>query len=74
MADQDRSKWDRAAIAEGTQLLDGALRRGDPGPYQIQAAIAALHDEAPSEADTDWARYSPSTTSCSTSARARSLR
>jgi predicted RNA polymerase sigma factor len=51
---QDRSKWDRAAITEGTALLERALARGAKGPYQIQAAIAALHDEAPSTEETDW--------------------
>jgi RNA polymerase sigma-70 factor (ECF subfamily) len=52
--DQDRSRWDPARIAEGHQLLDRALRMGRPGPYQLQAAIAALHDEAPSAELTDW--------------------
>ncbi|MDQ2844830.1 MAG: RNA polymerase sigma factor [Actinomycetota bacterium] len=51
---QDRSRWDRAAIAEGTQLLDGALRRGRAGPYQVQAAIAACHAAAGDPTDTDW--------------------
>ena len=51
---QDRSKWDRARIAEGEGILQRALARGAPGPYQIQAAIAALHDEAPSLDATDW--------------------
>lgn len=51
---QDRSLWDRAAIDEGTRLVTRALSRGAVGPYQLQAAIAALHDEAPSAADTDW--------------------
>lgn len=51
---QDRSRWDQAAITEGTQLLDGALRRGRPGPYQVQAAIAACHAAAADPADTDW--------------------
>jgi RNA polymerase sigma-70 factor (ECF subfamily) len=54
LEDQDRSLWERAQIAEGTALLERALRLGRPGPYQIQAAIAALHDEAPLPADTDW--------------------
>lgn len=52
--EQDRSLWDRAAIAEGTRTLDEALGLGAPGPYQIQAAIAALHVEAPAAASTDW--------------------
>ncbi len=54
LADQDRSSWDRAAIEEGVALTTGALARGRPGPYQVQAAIAALHDEAPSSDETDW--------------------
>jgi predicted RNA polymerase sigma factor len=52
--EQDRSRWDSQAIEEGTRLLYRALRRGAPGPYQIQAAISALHDEAPTTAATDW--------------------
>ncbi|MFF3984968.1 RNA polymerase sigma factor [Streptomyces sp. NPDC001797] len=55
LEDQDRAAWDRAEIDEGTALLDGALRRGRPGPYQIQAAIAACHATARAAADTDWA-------------------
>ena len=51
---QDRSLWNRDAIAEGTQLLQAALALRAPGPYQIQAAIAALHDEAASIEATDW--------------------
>ncbi|WP_423602102.1 RNA polymerase sigma factor [Sphingomonas sp. MS122] len=51
---QDRSRWDRAAIDEGTALLVRALRRGRPGAYQLQAAIAAVHAEAASFAQTDW--------------------
>jgi RNA polymerase sigma-70 factor, ECF subfamily len=54
LADQDRSLWNRALIAEGRSLVTAALRRGRPGSYQLQAAIAALHDEARSCADTDW--------------------
>jgi RNA polymerase sigma factor (sigma-70 family) len=54
LAEQDRSKWDREQIAEGTALLEAALPRGAAGPYQLQAAIAAVHDEAPTMADTDW--------------------
>ncbi|GAA3796071.1 RNA polymerase sigma factor [Amycolatopsis tucumanensis] len=56
LADQDRGRWDRAAIAEGVGVLDRALRLGAPGPYQLQAAIAALHAQAPSAEDTDWPR------------------
>jgi RNA polymerase sigma-70 factor (ECF subfamily) len=55
LEDQDRSRWDRAAIAEGRALVDRAVAGGRPGPYQVQAAIAVLHDEAPTPADTDWA-------------------
>lgn len=51
---QDRSLWDRAMIEEGCALVERALRRGRVGPYQIQAAIAALHAEAPSPERTDW--------------------
>ena len=54
MAEQDRSVWDRAAIAEGVDLVTDALPRGPVGPYQLQAAIAALHDEAPDADATDW--------------------
>lgn len=54
--EQDRSLWNRALIVEGEQLLQSALRRGPVGPYQIQAAIAALHDEAATPADTDQAQ------------------
>jgi RNA polymerase sigma factor (sigma-70 family) len=54
MAEQDRGTWDAARIAEGTALVTEALRRGPPGQYQIQAAIAALHDEAPAAGETDW--------------------
>lgn len=52
--EQDRSLWDRRAIAEGVALVDAALAMGSVGAFQIQAAIAALHDEAPSAAETDW--------------------
>ena len=51
---QDRSRWDRSAIAEGTAILTAAIARGAIGPYQLQAAIAALHDQAPSHQETDW--------------------
>jgi RNA polymerase sigma factor (sigma-70 family) len=54
MAEQDRTLWNRAQIAEGVELISSALPRGDAGPYQIQAAIAALHDEAERPEDTDW--------------------
>ena len=54
LADQDRSLWDRALIAEGQTLVRQCLRRNRPGPYQIQAAISAVHSDAGSAADTDW--------------------
>ncbi len=54
LAEQDRSRWDRAAIAEGAALVPAALRGGKPGRFALQAAIAALHAEAPSYAETDW--------------------
>jgi RNA polymerase sigma-70 factor (ECF subfamily) len=54
LEDQDRARWDRAEIDEGQQLLDRALRFGRPGAYQVQAAIAALHDSAARPGDTDW--------------------
>ncbi|MCW3818395.1 sigma-70 family RNA polymerase sigma factor [Micromonospora sp. DR5-3] len=54
LADQNRSRWDATAIAEGTTLVTRAMTRGPVGPYQLQAAIAALHDEAPTAAQTDW--------------------
>ena len=54
LADQDRSLWNRADIEEGTALITGALARATLGPYQLQAAIAAVHDEAPSAPATDW--------------------
>ena len=56
MRDQDRSRWDRALIAEGQDLVRACLRRNRPGPYQIQAAIAAVHSDAPAAADTDWSQ------------------
>ena len=52
--DQDRSRWDEDRIAEGRTLIAAALAQQRPGPYQVQAAIAALHDEAATAADTDW--------------------
>jgi RNA polymerase sigma-70 factor (ECF subfamily) len=54
LEEQDRSRWDRAAIAEGNHLLLGAFRTGRVGRYALQAAIASLHAVAPSYADTDW--------------------
>jgi predicted RNA polymerase sigma factor len=54
LAEQDRRRWDRDQIAEGTALVSAVLPRGEAGPYQLQAAIAAVHDEAATMADTDW--------------------
>jgi RNA polymerase sigma-70 factor (ECF subfamily) len=56
LEDQDRGRWDAAAIEEGSALLDEALAVGRPGPYQVQAAIAAAHDQARTAAATDWPR------------------
>ncbi len=54
MEHQQRELWDKALTAEGTALITAAMRRRQVGPYQLQAAIAALHNEAPSYAETDW--------------------
>ncbi len=54
LAAQDRSLWRPSLIAEGVELITRTLPKGPPGPYQLQAAIAAIHDEAASAADTDW--------------------
>lgn len=54
MEDQDRGLWDRKLIAEGLALIDKAMRHRGPGPYQVQAAIAALHARAATPEDTDW--------------------
>jgi RNA polymerase sigma-70 factor (ECF subfamily) len=54
LGEQDRALWDRAQIAEGIARVEAALRQGAPGPFQIQAAIAALHAEPDCAADTDW--------------------
>jgi predicted RNA polymerase sigma factor len=56
MAEQDRSLWIPELIQEGVELITAALPRGPVGPYQLQAAIAAVHDEAPSAEETDWAQ------------------
>ncbi|SCL17023.1 RNA polymerase sigma factor, sigma-70 family [Micromonospora nigra] len=56
LTEQDRSRWNRAAIAEGTALLTGSLSTAPLGPYQVQAAIAAVHAEAPTAPATDWAQ------------------
>ena len=54
LAEQDRSRWDRRLVDEGVALISRTLGRGPVGPYQLQAAIAAVHDEAVTAADTDW--------------------
>ncbi|MDI1462053.1 sigma factor [Catellatospora sp. KI3] len=54
LAEQDRSRWQTMAIAEGVELITATLRAARLGPYQLQAAIAAVHAEAPTAADTDW--------------------
>jgi RNA polymerase sigma-70 factor (ECF subfamily) len=56
LEDQDRRRWDRFQIAEGTGLIESARRMDRPGPYQLQAAIAALHAVSPSPKETDWAQ------------------
>jgi predicted RNA polymerase sigma factor len=54
LAEQDRTLWNRGLITEGVALITEALRRGQMGEYQVQAAIAAVHDQAASHADTEW--------------------
>ena len=54
LADQDRRRWNRDLVAEGVALITDALRQGRVGEYQVQAAIAAVHDQAPRHVDTDW--------------------
>jgi RNA polymerase sigma-70 factor, ECF subfamily len=54
LEDQDRARWDHDAIDEGLATLDGAMRADRPGPYQVQASVAALHARAPRPEDTDW--------------------
>ena len=54
LAEQDRSRWDAGKIEEGRELLVGALKAGDPGTFLLQAAIAAVHADAPTAAQTDW--------------------
>ncbi|MEX1004815.1 MAG: RNA polymerase sigma factor [Acidimicrobiia bacterium] len=56
LSEQDRSQWDVEMISEGQRLVRACLRRNQPGPYQIQAAIAAVHSDATRSADTDWAQ------------------
>jgi predicted RNA polymerase sigma factor len=54
LAEQDRSKWDQALVTEGVALISAALPKGRVGEYQLQAAVAAVHDEAATAKDTDW--------------------
>jgi predicted RNA polymerase sigma factor len=54
LSEQDRTRWDAALIAEGTALINGAIGKGAVGEYQLQAAIAAVHDRAVHADDTDW--------------------
>ena len=54
LSEQDRGRWNRALVAEGQQIVRECLRRGRPGPYQIQGAINAVHSVAATSADTDW--------------------
>ena len=54
LPDQDRGRWDQAMVAEGQNLVRACLRLGRPGPYQLQAAINAVHSDAPTAAQTDW--------------------
>jgi RNA polymerase sigma-70 factor, ECF subfamily len=54
LADQDRRLWDRGLVVEGQAIIRACLRRNQPGPYQIQAAINAVHSDAATAADTDW--------------------
>ena len=74
LEDQDRSRWDRDAIAEAHRLVDAALRAGPPGRYVLQAAIASLHAQAPGTAETDWAQIVRSTARCWSAGRRRSWR
>src|SRR5581483_12196268 len=54
LEEQDRTRWDQTEIQEGIAVLDEALALGAPGPYQVQAAISALHAQAPTAEETDW--------------------
>jgi RNA polymerase sigma-70 factor (ECF subfamily) len=56
LPDQDRTRWNRALVAEGQAIVRACLRRNRPGPCQIQAAIAAVHSDAPTATDTDWSQ------------------
>ncbi len=71
LRDQDRTRWDRALIDEGQALVRACLRRDQLGPYQLQAAINAVHADADSVEETDWPVSSPSTTSSCPSRRHR---
>jgi RNA polymerase sigma-70 factor (ECF subfamily) len=56
LSDQDRDRWDRDLIAEGQAIVRACLRRNQPGPYQLQAAINAVHSDAPTVGQTDWSQ------------------
>ena len=56
LGEQDRTRWDRALIAEGQAIVRRCLRRNQPGPYQLQAAINAVHADAPTVQQTDWSQ------------------
>src|SRR5437879_12855115 len=56
LGEQDRSRWDRTAIEEGQRIVRWCLRRNQPGPYQLQAAINAVHADAATVEDTDWSQ------------------
>ncbi len=56
LSEQDRLRWDRDLVAEGQAIMRACLRRNQPGPYQIQAAIQAVHSDSPSSSDTDWSQ------------------
>ena len=75
--EQDRSLWDRALIAEGVALVSATCRKASVGPYQLQAAIAAVHDEAARAEDTDWpqilALYRLARSACPTTRWSRSI-
>jgi predicted RNA polymerase sigma factor len=69
LSEQDRSQWDRALIAEGVALVSGALPKGAVGEYQLQAVIAAVHDEAETADQTDWPQTPVRSTSSPASCR-----
>ena len=66
LGEQDRGRWDRALIEEGQTIVRGCLRRNQPGPYQLQAAINAVHADAAAVEQTDWSQIAPCTTSLAT--------